>query len=70
MKNRNKIFLVLAIFLIAFKALPQNNKGLVGLLYDDTRLTRVSSVWYLESINSEEANWPAKNDFCLNNYKQ
>ena len=63
MKYFNVFITVLVLGLFSKECMAQNKTGLVGLLYDDTGLSRVSSVWYLESLDSGKANWPDKNDF-------
>jgi len=51
------------IFFSAVLVYSQHKQGLTGMLYDDTALTRISNIWNLESLDSDKANWPSKNDF-------
>lgn len=55
--------LIVVTSLISTQNYGQEKKGLIGLLYDDLKLTRITSIWYLEEVNSSMAQWPAKNDF-------
>ncbi len=38
-------------------------QGLVGILYDDTELSRPLSVWYIDNLDSREGDWENRNDF-------
>jgi len=55
------------LFILFADLVAQNDKalkqGLVGLLFDDTKLTRPVSVWYLQGLNSDSIQWQSKNDF-------
>ena len=62
--------LVIFVSVVAFtKPIEEKNpkktskQGLVGLIYDDTNLTRLQSIWYIDFLNSAETDWPDKNDF-------
>ncbi len=67
-KNRPgfKIIILLVIF-IANGLSGQNNRsfqeGLVGILYDDTDMTRPVSIWYLEGVDSDSIMWQTRKDF-------
>jgi len=41
----------------------QLEQGLVGILYDDTELSRPVSIWYLENLDSRQGDWENRNDF-------
>jgi hypothetical protein len=41
----------------------QLSKGLVGILYDDTNLSRAVSLWYLDKLDSKQVDWEKRNDF-------
>jgi len=60
-----KIIISVLNIILTFAAVchSQQKRGLIGLLYDDTNLSRISNVWHLESLDSDMAGWPAKNDF-------
>jgi hypothetical protein len=61
-----KMIILLVIFL-ANSLIAQNNRsfqqGLVGILYDDTNMTRPVSIWYLEGVDSDSILWQTRNDF-------
>jgi hypothetical protein len=38
-------------------------QGLVGILYDDTELSRPLSLWNIDILDSREADWEKRNDF-------
>jgi hypothetical protein len=63
MKNKIIVLFIVTISLVSTRNYGQEKKGLVGLLYDDLKLTRITSIWYLEEANSSKALWPTKNDF-------
>jgi hypothetical protein len=60
------IFLLL-LFFPAKNFIAQNNlsyqEGLVGILYDDTHMTRPVSIWYLEGVDSDSILWQTRKDF-------
>ncbi len=41
----------------------QLSQGLVGILYDDTNLSRPVSIWYLDKPDSKQIDWQTRNDF-------
>jgi hypothetical protein len=41
----------------------QLSQGLVGILYDDTNLSRPVSLWYLDNMDSKDVDWQSRNDF-------
>jgi hypothetical protein len=41
----------------------QLSKGLVGILYDDTNLSRPVSIWHLDKLDSKQPDWENRNDF-------
>lgn len=61
--NRYLILSLLIVYALTSSVPGQSKNGLVGILYDDTKLNRISSVWYLESLDSQQAQWVGKNDF-------
>jgi hypothetical protein len=38
-------------------------KGFIGILYDDTNLSRPVSIWILEKLDSKQMDWESRNDF-------
>jgi len=62
-RNKISVLFIIIIGSISTDVFGQQKSGLVGLLYDDVKLTRMSSVWHLEGVNSSEANWQTKHDF-------
>ncbi|VAX22362.1 hypothetical protein MNBD_IGNAVI01-1671, partial [hydrothermal vent metagenome] len=63
MKSKTIILSLVIIGSFSVKNSAQQKTGLVGLLYDDIKLTRMSSIWYLESVNSSGTTWQTKHDF-------
>ncbi|MGY8922289.1 MAG: PA14 domain-containing protein [Flavobacteriales bacterium] len=55
--------IVVFVSLVSIKNYSQDKNGLVGILYDDVKLTRIKSIWYLNALNSSETDWSKKKDF-------
>ena len=63
MKNKVLALFIVAASLVSIQCYGQEKQGLVGILYNDLNLTRITSLWYLNSVNSSETEWSTKNDF-------
>jgi pimeloyl-ACP methyl ester carboxylesterase len=67
-KNRHALHLILPLIVLLINILfAQNTKsfqeGLIGILYDDTKMTRPASIWYLGGVDSDSILWETRNDF-------